>query len=330
MLEIAAFEAARSRLSGHIVETPLARLVRRPAREPGGRAIVTVPVDHPALPSTLYLKAESLQVTGSFKARGALNRVLALAPAVAARGIVTASGGNHGAAVAYAAHVVGVPSTIFLPASTPETKAARIALWGARVVRAGRVWDDAHAEALAYAADAGATYVHPFADEDVVAGQGTIALELLAQLPEVDVLVVAIGGGGLVAGVARAAKLLRPEIRVLGVEPHGAPTLERSLAAGRVVELERVTTRAGTLAPRRSDPYVFDIIREHVERVVLVSDAAMHDAARFLLANVGLGAELSGAAALAAVLSGAIDLGGAKAPCVLVCGAGDDALAPRA
>ncbi len=330
MPSLATFAAARQRLHGHIVETPLFRLFNAAAAPREARAsasTVPVPVEHPALPETLLLKAESLQVTGSFKARGALNRVLSLPREVASRGIVTASGGNHGAAVAYAAHVASAPSTVFLPASASASKAARIARWGARVVRAGQVWDDAHASALAFAEREGGTYVHPFAEEDVVAGQGTIGLELLAQAPDVDLIVVAIGGGGLAAGVAAAAKLVKPGVRILGVEPEGAPTLHASLARGEVVTLERIATRAGTLAPRRSDPYVFDILRRDIERVVLVSDEEMFAAARFLLANVGLGAELAGAAALAAVLSGRIDLAGARSPCVLVCGAGDDALA---
>lgn len=327
-MDLETFAAARRRVERHLVPTPVFRLGT--ADVEGALAAIPVPVSHPSLPERLFLKAESLQVTGSFKARGALSHVLSLAPEVAARGIVTASGGNHGAAVAYAARVVSAPATVFLPEATPAAKAERIRGWGAQVVRAGAVWDDAHAEALAFAARTGATYVHPFAEADIVAGQGTLALELLEQLPEVDHIVVAIGGGGLVAGVATAARLLRPGIRITGVEPEGAPTLERSLAAGAVVTLDRVSTRAGTLAPRRSDPYVFELIRRNVDRVVLVSDAEMHEAARFLLAHVGLGAELAGAAALGAVLAGKVDLAGSRAPCALVCGAGDDALRPLA
>ena len=139
---------------------------------------------------------------------------------------------------------------------------------------------------------------------------------------------VAIGGGGLVSGVAAAAKLLHPGVRIIGVEPEGAPTLEQSLRAGEVIELATINTAAGTLAPRRSDALNLAIIRETVESIVLVSDDEMRDAARFLLAEIGIGAELSGAAALAAVLSGRVPLGAAKHPCVLVCGAGTDALPP--
>lgn len=326
--DLDAFHAARARIRPHVVVTPLARL-RAGAMPPGvrmDRGVVETPVGDPRLGSDVLLKLECLQASGSFKARGALNRVLSLAPGVAARGIVTASGGNHGLAVAYAGHAAGARTIVYLPSRTPASKAARIERWGAEVVRAGDVWDDAHAAALAHAAREGLTYVHPFADPDVVAGAGTIALEALEQAPEIDLFVVAIGGGGLASGVATAAKLLRADVRVVGVEPVGAPTLHESIRANAVVELPRIDTAAGTLAPRKSDAYNVAILRDRLERVVLVSDDEMRDAARFLLAEVGIGAELSGAAALAAVLAGRVDLSGARCPCVLVCGAGSDAL----
>ena len=321
--------AAQSRIRDHILATPLARL-RAGAVPPGkgdvARGIGDLPVIDARLRRDVLLKLESLQVSGSFKARGAVNKVLSLAPDVARRGLVTASGGNHGLAVAYAGRLVDVPTTVFLPSLTAPAKAARIEGWGARVVRAGDVWDEAHAAAMEYAAKEGLTYVHPFADAAVICGQATIALEILEQAPEVDLFVVAIGGGGLVSGVAAAAKLLRPDIRVVGVEPEGAPTLTESLRANEVIELSEIRTAAGTLAPRRSDALNLAIIRETVESIVLVSDDEMRSAARFLLTEIGIGAELSGAAALAAVLSNKIDLGTAQSPCILVCGAGSDAL----
>lgn len=325
-IDLDAFHAARARIAGYVLTTPLVRA--RAGMIPAGpgdvkRGIADVPVFDRRLGRDVLLKLESLQVSGSFKARGAVNRVLSLPPDVARRGLVTASGGNHGLAVAYAGRVVEVPTTVFLPAAASAAKAARIEGWGAKVVRAGEVWDDAHAAAVEYAARDGLTYVHPFADPAVVAGQSTIALEVLEQAPEVDLFVVAIGGGGLISGVGAAAKLLRPDIRIIGVEPRGAPTLSESLRAGEVIELASVDTAAGTLAPRRSDALNLAIIRETVASIVLVSDDEMRDAARFLLAEIGIGAELSGAAALAAVLSGRIDLGAAKHPCVLVCGAGN-------
>lgn len=326
-IDLAFFEAARARIRGRVVETPLFRLVSGVVPPGGGvdpRGVVSTPALDDSLGRDVWLKLECMQVTGSFKARGALNRVLSLSPVEAARGIVTASGGNHGLAVAYAGRAIGVPTTVYLPCLTPEAKAKRIERWGARVVRAGEVWDDAHAAALEHAAKNSLRYVHPFADPEVVAGQGTIALELFERAPDLDALVVAIGGGGLIAGVAAAARLLRPGIRVVGVEPVGAPTLHESVRQGRLVELPAITTKAGTLAPRKSDAYTFEIIRSVVDEIVLVTDDEMKDAARWLLVNAGVGVELSGAAAVAALLAGKADLLDAKAPCALVCGAGTD------
>ncbi|HEU4408621.1 MAG TPA: pyridoxal-phosphate dependent enzyme [Polyangiaceae bacterium] len=328
-LDLATFEAARARVGAHLRRTALARL--RPG-EAGRlpdfleRAIVDVAaLDGSRLPAALFVKLESGQVTGSFKPRGALNRLLSLPREVASRGVVTASGGNHGLAVAYAGRSLGVPTTVYLPRGAPEEKAARMRRWRAGVVRVGDVWDDAHAAALAHARREGLAYIHPFADPEVVAGQGTLALEILEQAPEIDALVVAVGGGGLIAGIAEAAKLLRPGVRVVGVEPMGAPTLSESLRAGGLVELPAITTRAGSLAPRRSDPFVFEIIRRSVDDVVLVTDDEMLEAASFLRDELGEGVELSGAAAVAAVLTGRAGLGGAAHPCALVCGAGDAA-----
>ena len=328
-VDLEAMRAARARIAGYVVATPLVRL--RAGKVPPGRAdvargIADIPVTDARLASDILLKLESLQVSGSFKARGALNKVLSLAPEVAGRGLVTASGGNHGLAVAYAGRVIDVPTTVYLPGRTSPTKAARIEGWGARVMRAGDVWDDAHAAAVAHASRDRLTYVHPFADTAVVCGAATIALEILEQAPEVDLFVVAIGGGGLASGVAAAAKLLRPSIRIIGVEPEGAPTLSESLRANEVVELAEIRTAAGTLAPRRSDVLNFSIIRETVDAIVLVSDDEMRAAARFLLTEIGIGAELAGAAALAAFLSGKVPA--AKNPCALVCGSGTDALPP--
>lgn len=320
--DLAAFRGAQARISRHVAETPMARLCKGPAR---GDGILEVP-RCPGIPRDLLLKLECLQASGSFKGRGALSKVLALPTEVARRGIVTASGGNHGLAVAFAGHTIGVDTTVYLPGRTSEAKAERIARWDAKVVRAGDVWDDAHEAAVAFAHEKERTYIHPFADPDVVAGAGTIALEALEQAPEIDLFVVAIGGGGLASGVSAAAKRVDPRIRIVGVEPVGAPTLHDSLRADAVIELASIQTVAGTLAPRKSDAYNAAILKETLESIVLVSDDEMRNAARYLLAEVGIGAELSGAAALAAILSGKVSLGDAKCPCVLVCGAGTDAL----
>ena len=274
----------------------------------------------------LRLKLECLQITGSFKPRGALNKLLTLDPATVQRGLVTASGGNHGLGVAYAGRRAGVPVTVYLPRSTPAAKAAKIEAWGARVAWEGDVWDEANAAALGVAERDRLTYLHPFADAAVIAGQGTVGLEILDDAPEVQTVVVAIGGGGLIAGVALAIKSLKPGLRVIGVEPVGAPTLRESVLAGRVIELPRIDTAAGTLAPRRSAEINLALIRQYVDDIVLVSDEEMRDTARWIWREMSVGVELSGAAALAAVLTGKI--GTPPAPvCALVCGAGTDGVA---
>ena len=303
-------EQAAVRIAGRVRRTPMLRA--GPVRTQGHVA------------DGLWLKLENLQVTGSFKARGACNALLSLDPAALTRGVVTASGGNHGLAVAYAAAAAGVVSTVYVPRSVPAVKRARLAAWGAVVIEAGAVWDDAYAAATAHAAAGGQALVHPFADPAVIAGQGTLALELLDDVPDVDTLLVAIGGGGLISGVAVAARARRPGLRVVGVEPVGAATLHDSLAAGRPVMLDAITTAAGTLAPRATDALNFSIVRDLVDRVVLVSDEAMRDAARWLWFEHGMGTELAGAASVAAMLTGAYRAEAGEVVCAVVCGAGVD------
>jgi threonine dehydratase len=303
---------AAARLRGKVRRTPL--LVVPPVRDRAERA------------AGMVLKLESLQVTGSFKPRGAINALSALPADTVARGIVTASGGNHGLAVAYAGWAAGVPTTIFLPRSVAADKLAKIEAWSARIVVAGDAWDDSNLAALSHAETERLAYIHPFADPRVIAGQGTIGLEILGEAPEVDTILVAIGGGGLIAGVAIAAAATKPDIRVIGVEPTGAPTLFESIAAGRLVELARLDTAAVTLAPRRSDELNLQIIARLVERIVLVSDAEMREAARWLWQETGVAAELSGAAAVAALLAGRYQPAPGERVCAIVCGAGADGI----
>lgn len=309
---LADIRATHERIRPHIRHTPV---------------LAVGPQHHVAASGAeLWLKLECQQVIGSFKARGAVAKLTALSPAELKAGLITASGGNHGLGVAYAGHAAKVPAHVYLPRGTPEAKIAKLRAWGAKVTVEGAVWDEANAAALAAAKERGLTYVHPFADPAVIAGQGTVGLEFLADVPALDCLVVAIGGGGLISGVALAAKAIKPEIVLIGVEPVGAPTLQRSLAAGRLVELESITTRAGTLAPRRSEQINYDIIRQHVREIVLVSDEAMLEAARWLWFECGIAAELSGAASLAAVLTGAFKPPSGSRVGILVCGAGSDGI----
>ncbi len=239
----------------------------------------------------LLLKLELLQVTGSFKARGAANKLLSLSEAEIRRGIITASGGNHGLATAYAGWLGKTATLVYVPENISPEKAKKLEAWGATVVVTGHHWHEANQAALVAAARDGLTYIHPFADPAVIAGQGTTALELLEQAPDVDEMVVAIGGGGLISGVALTAKSLRPAIRIIGVEPTGAPTLYESVRAGRVVELPGITTAVPTLAALKTEPINLEMVRRYVDEIVLVSDEDMREAAHWLWFELGLAAD---------------------------------------
>jgi threonine dehydratase len=313
MIALEDVRAAAARIAPFIRRTPSLRA--EPAHAPL------------AAGARVTLKLECLQVSGSFKARGAFSRLTLLGDEAGARGLVTASGGNHGIAVAYAAREAGLAATVVVPAGVHPDKAARIRSYGARLIVEGTVWDEANAYARSIAEQTGAAYVHPFADPAVAAGQGTIALEVLAEDPDIDTFLVAIGGGGLISGIATAAAALKPGVRIVGVEPAGAPTLRSSLEAGQVVTLPAVTTRVPTLAARRTEQATFDLIRRHVREVVLIEDEDLAAASRHLWAEYGIAADLAGAASAAALLAGAYRPGRGERLCAIVCGAGADAFA---
>ena len=305
-------QIAQSRISGYVRRTPM--LQPRPVRSP-------IAVD-----AELFLKLENLQISGSFKARGAVNKLFSLPQDQVARGLVTASGGNHGLGVAYAGWLAKTPVTVYLSSNSPTIKAQKLEAWNAKVIYEGAVWDEANRAALAAAEAQQMTYVHPFADPAVIAGQGTLGLEILEDLPDVDSVLVAIGGGGLISGVSLTLKKLKPQVKVIGIEPTGAPTLYESLQANRLVELDRIDTAANTLAPRLSAQINFEIIRDNVDQIVLVTDDEMREAARWLWTEVGTAAEMSGAAALAALMAGRYKPASGERVCVLVCGLGTDGI----
>ena len=316
MITLEDVQAAARRISGSIRRTPL---------------VQTSQVLNPeGLERPVWLKLENLQVTGSFKARGATNRLMTTDPTVLARGIVTASGGNHGLAVARAGRVAGVNATVFLPSTATRSKREKLGLWGADVRVVGDVWDEADLAARAYAQEHGAVYFHPFADPQVVAGQGSVALEILEDLPDADVYLVAIGGGGLIAGMGTVIRALQPRARIIGVEPVGSPTLHGSLAAGKTTRVPKVTTRVATMACGMTDPRVYDVVAQTVDSVVLVEDDEMLAASRWLWFELGLAADLSASAGIAALKSGRVALRGDETICTLVCGSGDDGVLPPA
>jgi threonine dehydratase len=251
-------------------------------------------------PGPLVFKLEQLQHSGSFKARGAFTNLLTRA--VPAAGVVAASGGNHGTAVAYAAMRVGVPAAIFVPVCSSPAKVERIRSYGAELTVVGERYADALAAAEEWTATSGALPVHAFDSVETLLGQGTIGLELARQAPTVDTLLVPVGGGGLIGGIAAWA---RGAPRVVGVEPDGAPTLAAALEAGRPVDAPAGSIAADSLAPRRVGELMFPLAREFVDRVVLVTDDAIRSAQRALWDVLRLAVEPGGAASTAALLSGA-------------------------
>ena len=287
-------EAAAVRIAPHVRRTPVLQA------DLGGRRV--------------WLKLEHLQVTGSFKARGATNAVLSLQPVPAV--VVAASGGNHGLGVAHAAAVAGATATVVVPEAVPAEKARRLAALGATVVRHGDGYDDAEVHARGIAEQLAAPFVHPFADPAVIAGQGTVGLELLGDVGDrCDAVVVAIGGGGLIGGVGIACA---GRLRVVGVEPTGILTMSAALAAGEPVDVTVDSLAASALGARRTARLPLALAQRHVEQVVLVDDAEIVAARDLLWDACRLAVEPGGAVGLAAVLSGAIE---AEAPCVVLCGA---------
>lgn len=310
MIALDDIKAAQARIADSVRRTPIVEAGNLKTPLPGAGQVA--------------LKLELLQVTGSFKARGATNKLLTTAPGTLAKGIVAASGGNHGLATARAGHVFGVPVTIFLPANASPAKIEKLRQWGAETQIVGSVWHEANAAALDHVERTGAAYFHPFADPFVVAGQGTVALEILDQMPDVDVVLVAMGGGGLVSGVATAMKALRPQTRVVGIEAEGCPVLLNALRVGHNVGLDRVTTSVATMACARTEDSIFEIVRDHVDDIVLVSDDEMREAARWLWFEMGLSADLSGAASVAALLNERVAIKTGERVCAIVCGAGPE------
>ncbi|MBV8368675.1 MAG: threonine/serine dehydratase [Candidatus Eremiobacteraeota bacterium] len=263
----------------------------------------------------LFAKLELLQHAGSFKTRGAFANLLLRE--VPPAGVVAASGGNHGAAVAYAAMKRRVPATIFVPSISPPAKLDRIRAYGARLEIAGDRYADALAACEATIAASGALSVHAFDARETLLGTGTLAAELEEQLPEIDTLLVAVGGGGLIGGIAA---WYAGRVRVVGVEPHGAPTLTRALEAGRPVDAPTDTIAADSLAPRRVGELMLPYAQSYVERVVLVDDEAIRAAQETLWRALTIVAEPGGAAAFAALLSRAYVPARGERVCVLVSG----------
>ncbi len=270
-----------------------------------------------------HLKLENFQRTGSFKVRGALNKIHSLDETERARGVVAASAGNHAQGVAFAATLAGVASHIFMPEGAAHAKAVATKGYGANIHLVGKDYQEAFEAAQAFCEEQGSVFVHAFDDPWIIAGQGTLGLELLEDLPDVDAVLVPIGGGGLIAGVATAIKEQRPDVRIIGVQAEGASTVAPSLEKGAVVPLDEVHTMADGIACRRLGELTFAAIQKHVDEVVTVDESEIAAAILFLLERTKVAVEGAGAVTLAAAMSGRVDLKGTKA-CAVVSGGNID------
>src|SRR3989449_5015077 len=256
----------------------------------------------------IYLKAENMQRSGSFKVRGASYKLSRLSEEEYSRGVIAASAGNHAQGVAIAAAHYHIPCTIVMPETAPLAKVTATQGYGAEVVLHGFTYDDAYQYCLDLQAETGATFIHAFDDPDVVAGQGTLGLEMLNDLPDADAIVVPIGGGGLIAGIAIAARALRPNIKIIGVQAAGASSCRTSLDAGELSTLPIIATIADGIAVKRPGELTFSIIQRLVDDVVLVNDEAIIGAVLLLMERSKLLVEGAGAAGVAAMLSGVVKL----------------------
>jgi len=277
------------------------------ARERLRGSIYYSPCPHSQMLSVLtgqqiYLKLENLQMTGAFKERGALNRIATLTPAQAARGVVAASAGNHAQGVAYHATKRGIRSVIVMPLATPLVKVTATRNFGAEIVLHGANYDEACDEATRICTAEGMTFIHPFDDPLVMAGQGTIGLELLEQVPELQAVVVPIGGGGLIGGIACAMKESRPDIRIIGVQTSRLPSMAAAVAQHHPVTLDSATTIADGIAVRRAGEVTFPLIERYVDEIVTVDEDEIASAILVLLEREKTLAEGAGATALAALI----------------------------
>jgi threonine dehydratase len=278
-------------------------------------ALINAPVINPE--SQIYLKTENLQITGSFKVRGAYYKISQLSEEEKAKGVIACSAGNHAQGVALAAQKNGIKSLICIPDGAPISKVEATKGYGAEVCLVKGVYDDAYKKACELQKESGAAFIHPFNDPDVIAGQGTIGLEILEQLPDVDAVIVPVGGGGLISGVAFAVKTLNPNCKVYGVQASGAPSMVKSLEDHKVEALKNVSTFADGIAVKCPGDLTYDLCTKYVDQVVTVTDDETATAVLALIEQHKLIAEGAGAVAVAAAMFNKVDIKGKKVVCLL-------------
>ena len=285
MAKLEAFIKAKEKLSKVLLKTSL----------------IQSPIFSKEAGNEVYIKPENLQKTGSFKIRGAYNKITNLSDEEKKKGVIASSAGNHAQGVAYGAKESGIKAVIVMPKSTPLIKVESTKQYGAEVVLHGDVYDDAFKKAKELEEKEGYIFVHPFDDEDVIYGQGTIALEILEELPETDIILVPIGGGGLISGIACAAKILKPEIKIIGVEPEGAASAYEAIKEDKVVELKEANTIADGTAVKKIGNTTFEYIKKYVDEIITVSDYELMESFLLLVEKHKIIAENSGILSLAAL-----------------------------
>ena len=285
MAKLEAFIKAKEKLSKVLLKTSL----------------IHSPIFSKEAGNEVYIKPENLQKTGSFKIRGAYNKITNLSDEEKKKGVIASSAGNHAQGVAYGAKESGIKAVIVMPKSTPLIKVESTKQYGAEVVLHGDVYDDAFKKAKELEEKEGYIFVHPFDDEDVIHGQGTIALEILEELPETDIILVPIGGGGLISGIACAAKILKPEIKIIGVEPEGAASAYEAIKEDKVVELKEANTIADGTAVKKIGNITFEYIKKYVDEIITVSDYELMESFLLLVEKHKIIAENSGILSLAAL-----------------------------
>lgn len=275
------------------------------------------------LDAEIFLKLDNLQVTGSFKERGAANKLTLLSEEERERGVIAASAGNHAQAVALHGSRLGISTRIVMPEGTPIVKVTRTRGFGGEVILHGENFDESYAYARELQAEHGYTFVHPFEDPAIIAGQGTLGLEVLEQIDAIDTILVAIGGGGLISGIAAAIKTQRPEVEIIGVEPSSIPSMSEAIATGHPVEVPEGKTLADGVAVRRVGELTMAMVDTYVDQIITVSEREIASAILLLLEQEKTLAEGAGAASLAALLSGKVDVTGRRV-CSLICGGNID------
>ncbi len=301
MINLEQIKQAQNNLNGVIHNTPLSY----------------APLLSTLLDGNIYLKKENLQLTGSFKLRGAFNKIASMNKESRALGVVAASAGNHAQGVAFSAKYFKCDAIIIMPDATPLTKVNGVKSHGANVILHGANYDEAYAYAIQYAKDNDKTFVHPFEDDEVISGQGTIALEILDQLDDIDQIIIPIGGGGLVSGIGAAIKAIKPSIKIIGVVASGAPSMLESYQSGKAIDSLSVRTIADGIAVRDTSSKMLDLVLKYVDEIVEVEDKEIASAILFLLEQQKLVVEGAGAVGIAAMMHDKIDIKDKKTVSIL-------------